>query len=154
MVMVDRLRVYISSTPRPDLPNLSTRCTHLPKTITHHQDMADTKLDQHGTPANMASQKDMDASELAMEKKDTGSDDVEHPAIEEEEFVGIDEKKVLRKMDLRLIPMLTILYLLCFLDRGNIGNAKIEGMTEDLSLEGSDYNIACSLPEYPLFGRH
>jgi hypothetical protein len=115
--------------------------------------MADTKLDQQGSPPNGASQKNLAASELAMEKKDTGSD-VEHATIEEEEFVGIDEKKILRKMDLRLIPMLTILYLLCFLDRGNIGNAKIEGMTEDLSLKGSDYNIACSLPEYPSFGCH
>lgn len=30
----------------------------------------------------------------------------------------VDEKAVLRKMDLRLIPMLSILYLLAFLDRG------------------------------------
>lgn len=31
---------------------------------------------------------------------------------------NVDEKAVLRKMDLRLIPMLSILYLLAFLDRG------------------------------------
>jgi hypothetical protein len=37
------------------------------------------------------------------------------------DFSHIDEKKVLRKMDLRLIPMLALLYLLSFLDRGNIG---------------------------------
>lgn len=42
------------------------------------------------------------------------------------------EEKILRKMDLRLIPMLAVLYLLAFLDRGNIGNAKIEGMLDDL----------------------
>jgi hypothetical protein len=34
------------------------------------------------------------------------------------DFSGVDEKKVLRKMDLRLIPMLAVLYLLSFLDRG------------------------------------
>jgi len=34
------------------------------------------------------------------------------------DFSGIDEKKVLRKMDLRLIPILAVLYLLSFLDRG------------------------------------
>jgi hypothetical protein len=33
------------------------------------------------------------------------------------DFSGIDEKKVLRKMDIRLIPMLALLYLLSFLDR-------------------------------------
>ncbi|KAL6893356.1 major facilitator superfamily domain-containing protein [Trichoderma evansii] len=55
-------------------------------------------------------------------------------------FVDIDEKKVLRKMDIRLIPMLAALYLLSFLDRGNIGNAKIEGLQEDLNMTPGQYN--------------
>ncbi|KAL3442334.1 major facilitator superfamily domain-containing protein [Aspergillus insuetus] len=50
------------------------------------------------------------------------------------------QKRVLRKMDLRLIPMLALLYLLAFLDRGNIGNAKIEGMLDDLNMSGHEYN--------------
>ena len=32
-------------------------------------------------------------------------------------FSHLDEKRILRKMDIRLIPMLAILYLLSFLDR-------------------------------------
>jgi hypothetical protein len=32
---------------------------------------------------------------------------------------GISEKKLLRKLDLRLLPPLTLLYLLSFLDRSN-----------------------------------
>ena len=55
-------------------------------------------------------------------------------------FKHLDEKKILRKMDLRLIPMLALLYLLSFLDRGNIGNPKIEGLTEDLHMTGPQYN--------------
>ncbi|KAK0613983.1 major facilitator superfamily domain-containing protein [Immersiella caudata] len=43
-------------------------------------------------------------------------------------------------MDIRLIPMLAILYLLSFLDRGNIGNAKIEGLQEDLNMTPDQYN--------------
>ncbi|KAL1967856.1 hypothetical protein VTN77DRAFT_2545 [Rasamsonia byssochlamydoides] len=58
----------------------------------------------------------------------------------EVDFSNVDAKKVLRKMDLRLLPMLALLYLLAFLDRGNIGNAKIEGLTEDLDLTGGQYN--------------
>lgn len=38
--------------------------------------------------------------------------------------VGVDEKAVLRKIDLHIIPWLALLYLLSFLDRGSIGNAK------------------------------
>ncbi|KAL3963067.1 hypothetical protein ACCO45_000071 [Purpureocillium lilacinum] len=50
------------------------------------------------------------------------------------------EKRVLWKMDIRLIPMLALLYLLSFLDRGNIGNAKIEGLQEDLNMQPAQYN--------------
>ena len=61
------------------------------------------------------------------------------------DFSHIDEKKVLRKMDIRLIPMLAILYLLSFLDRGNIGNANIQGMSEELKLSGSEYNLCLTV---------
>ncbi|KAK4238961.1 major facilitator superfamily domain-containing protein [Achaetomium macrosporum] len=57
-----------------------------------------------------------------------------------ESFAHLDEKAILRKMDMRLIPMLALLYLLSFLDRGNIGNAKIEGLQEDLGLTNDQYN--------------
>jgi len=56
------------------------------------------------------------------------------------DFSNVDEKAVLRKMDLRLLPMLALLYLLSFLDRGNIGNAKIEGLTDTLHMTGPQYN--------------
>jgi hypothetical protein len=41
--------------------------------------------------------------------------------------------------------MLSVLYLVSHLDRANIGNAKIAGLTEDLGLSGIQYNIALSL---------
>jgi hypothetical protein len=41
--------------------------------------------------------------------------------------------------------MLAILYLISHLDRANIGNAKIEGLTEDLGLSGIQYNIVLSI---------
>ncbi|KAE8356195.1 major facilitator superfamily domain-containing protein [Aspergillus coremiiformis] len=50
------------------------------------------------------------------------------------------ENQVLRKMDTRIIPMLSVLYLLAFLDRGNIGNAKIEGLLDDLHMTGPQYS--------------
>ncbi|KAI1105475.1 MFS general substrate transporter [Jackrogersella minutella] len=62
------------------------------------------------------------------------------PGTTLESFADLDEKKILRKMDLRLIPMLALLYLLSFLDRGNIGNAKIEGLQEDLKMSADEYN--------------
>lgn len=58
-------------------------------------------------------------------------------------FEGVDEAAVLRKMDIRLVPMLSALYLLAFLDRSNIGNVKIEGLLNDLHMTGPQYNWAC-----------
>jgi len=37
---------------------------------------------------------------------------------------GVDEAKLIRKIDWRLIPWLSFLYLLSFLDRTSIGNAR------------------------------
>ncbi|KAK5998874.1 putative transporter [Cladobotryum mycophilum] len=70
----------------------------------------------------------------------TGSHSPNRVASGNASFRDIDEKKVLRKMDMRLIPMLALLYLLSFLDRGNIGNAKIEGLIEDLHMTPNQYN--------------
>lgn len=41
--------------------------------------------------------------------------------------------------------MLALLYVLAFLDRGNIGNAKVAGMNTDLKLTGAQYNIALTV---------
>ncbi|CAL8580072.1 hypothetical protein XPA_005806 [Xanthoria parietina] len=71
--------------------------------------------------------------------------DVKDGAIRPPEYSGVDTsgvdpKKVLLKMDLHLIPMLALLYLLSFLDRGNIGNARIEGLVDSLKMTGPQYN--------------
>lgn len=63
------------------------------------------------------------------------------------EAVAIDpvaEKKLLRKIDLNLIPILWLLFLCAFIDRINIGNARIQGMEPDLKMKGSDYNMSVS----------
>lgn len=54
-------------------------------------------------------------------------------------------KKVFHKVDARLIPMLAVLYLISHIDRANIGNAKIEGMVEDLGMTGVQYNTVLSI---------
>jgi sugar phosphate permease len=47
--------------------------------------------------------------------------------------------------DLGLLPILTLLYLLSFIDRSNIANAKLESLTTQLHLTGNRYNIALSM---------
>jgi hypothetical protein len=55
------------------------------------------------------------------------------------------EKDVVRKFDRRIVPWLFGMFLLCFLDRANIGNAKIEGLGEDLHLTSNQFNIALAV---------
>ncbi|ETN46978.1 uncharacterized protein HMPREF1541_01168 [Cyphellophora europaea CBS 101466] len=56
-----------------------------------------------------------------------------------------EEKAVRNKIDWYIVPLVTFLYLLCFLDRANIGNARIQGMQEDLALYGYRFNWAGSI---------
>lgn len=52
------------------------------------------------------------------------------------------EKHLVAKCDLRVAPVLFFLYMLSFLDRINIGNAKIQGLQKELKLTGTQYNVA------------
>ncbi|KAJ5138893.1 Major facilitator superfamily domain general substrate transporter [Penicillium bovifimosum] len=49
------------------------------------------------------------------------------------------ERRLVRKLDWRVPTLMGFFYLLAFLDRSNIGNAKIAGMEEDLNLDGKSY---------------
>jgi hypothetical protein len=52
------------------------------------------------------------------------------------------EKKLVRKCDFNVLPVITVLYSLAFVDRINIGNARLQGLEKDLRMKGSDYNVA------------
>ena len=54
----------------------------------------------------------------------------------------VAEKKLVRKCDLHVVPILFVLFLLAFLDRINIGNARLQGLEDDLGMDGHDFNIA------------
>lgn len=65
-----------------------------------------------------------------------------------EELGGVDinENALLRKIDFRLLPAVGILYLLSFLDRSNVANAKIEGLADDLGMSESGHQTEFLLP--------
>lgn len=60
-------------------------------------------------------------------------------------FTPEQERKLIRKIDLALIPWLSILYLLSFLDRTSIGNASLYHMRTDLHLKDQDYLWALTI---------
>ncbi|CAG8078745.1 unnamed protein product [Penicillium salamii] len=62
----------------------------------------------------------------------------------EEERAAID-RKLLWKLDLRLVPWLSLLYLVSFLDRTNIGNAKLVGLQDDLGMSNAQFNATLTI---------
>ncbi|KAK5166506.1 uncharacterized protein LTR77_008049 [Saxophila tyrrhenica] len=55
------------------------------------------------------------------------------------------ERRLLRKLDSRIVPMVMWMYLMCFMDRVIIGNARLYGMEDDLGLEGNQFQLSVSI---------
>lgn len=54
-------------------------------------------------------------------------------------------KRYNRKLDIRILPFMFLLFFFSFLDRSSIGNAAIAGLQQDVKLSGNQYNIALAL---------
>lgn len=55
------------------------------------------------------------------------------------------ERALTRKFDLRILPVLAVMYLFNSLDKSNLGNAKTHGLEKTLKLKNHDYNIILSV---------
>ena len=66
-------------------------------------------------------------------------------AIAKEMFPDINEPALVRKIDIRVIPVLSLMFLFAFLDRFNIANAAVYGMGNELKLVGNQYNVALTV---------
>ena len=66
------------------------------------------------------------------------SSEADHPVDQQA------EKNLLRKCDLRILPILFLVNLLIFVDRVNIGNARIQGLEKDLHMnpKSNEFNVA------------
>ncbi|KAG7087157.1 hypothetical protein E1B28_013137 [Marasmius oreades] len=80
-------------------------------------------------------------SKIATQDDESGSSILSQPPKLTEE----EERKLWRKIDRRLMPILCLMYLMSFLDRGNIGNARLQGLVAQLGLVGNQYNIALTM---------
>ncbi|KAJ7736741.1 major facilitator superfamily domain-containing protein [Mycena maculata] len=67
-----------------------------------------------------------------------------------EEFTGVmdkyqpgseAERKLVRKIDMRIVPTIWLLYVVSYLDRANIGNAETGGMQKDLGYGSNQYSV-------------
>ncbi|KAK5056223.1 hypothetical protein LTR84_012776 [Exophiala bonariae] len=51
------------------------------------------------------------------------------------------EKKLQRKIDMRIMPMVVLVYLMNYIDRNNYAAARLQGLEEDLGLKGDQYQL-------------
>lgn len=55
------------------------------------------------------------------------------------------EHRLRWKIDLYVVPIVSVLYALCTIDRVNIGNARLAGLERSLDLHGNDFNVLLSI---------
>ncbi|KAL2204166.1 MFS general substrate transporter [Sarocladium strictum] len=61
------------------------------------------------------------------------------------DFTEEENKRILRKIDLRILPLAAIACGLQYVDKAGLGAASIYGLIEDLNLEGQEYSWAASI---------
>ncbi|GJE85463.1 hypothetical protein PsYK624_015420 [Phanerochaete sordida] len=57
--------------------------------------------------------------------------------------------KVWWKIDLIVLPVVTVIFFLQFLDKGNIGNARVAGLQQQLKMSNTQYSITLTVQHIP-----
>ncbi|KAL4816222.1 major facilitator superfamily domain-containing protein [Aspergillus spinulosporus] len=65
--------------------------------------------------------------------------------IELQSLTQEEDKRILRRIDLYLLPIMAVSYMFQFLDKSAMSFTAILGLEEDLHLEGTDYSWASSI---------
>lgn len=84
-------------------------------------------------------------NEVADEERSTGNESGGYSSSSYVAPSPSESRALLWKLDLRIIPLIGALYLCSFLDRVNIGNARLAGLTTDLNISPNAYNAALSI---------
>lgn len=85
---------------------------------------------------------DAEDDELKMQHKVEANEYLESGIATDEAEFKRKEKALVRKLDLYIAPVLMMLMLISYLDRGNIGFAATQGMAKDIGLKGNQLNAS------------
>ncbi|OCL05540.1 retrograde regulation protein 2 [Glonium stellatum] len=89
------------------------------------------------------------SSSATEEKLDASFQEYAQPSCPESARHRKSEADLLRKLDCFIAPVMMLLMLISYLDRGNIGFAATQGMTKDISTAVSVFYIFYILAEFP-----
>ncbi|GAB7336643.1 hypothetical protein MBLNU13_g10329t2 [Cladosporium sp. NU13] len=102
-----------------------------------------------GAIFNTAKAEDVTVQQIENAPKYASADEL--PSLEEViKRLGIAdwrqlEKKLIRRLDMTLVPMLWILYIFNYLDRASLGQARLSTLDQDLNLTGYQFGNAISI---------
>lgn len=85
----------------------------------------------------------MGTTDLDMKAKAEATEYLETGISPEDAEFKKKEKALVRKLDLFIAPVMMMLMLISYLDRGNIGFAATQGMADDIGLKGNQLNVCC-----------
>ncbi|KAI1424824.1 allantoate permease [Xylaria sp. FL1777] len=91
---------------------------------------------KEGVIEEAARKQGIDEEQFAQFRRFTEADPDWHRAM---------NKKLLRKVDMHLLPLLVLMYLLNYLDRNNLSQARLDTLEKDLGMTGTDFNLATSI---------
>ncbi|KAF9447487.1 MFS general substrate transporter [Macrolepiota fuliginosa MF-IS2] len=74
-----------------------------------------------------------------------GEDSIELDQVPKQRIVTAAEERAVRKLDYTIVPMVTMFFLLSFVDRTNIGNARVAGLQKDLGLTDHQYSVCATI---------
>ncbi|KAI6886532.1 major facilitator superfamily transporter [Hortaea werneckii] len=63
--------------------------------------------------------------------------------LDDEQMAGL-QKRLVRKLDWRMMPTITVMFLLNYLDRINVSNARLAGLQEDCNMSDTVWNTGIS----------
>lgn len=66
-------------------------------------------------------------------------------SVSEASWDAAAEKALVRKIDMRIFPVMIILFILNFIDRNNFANARLRGLEDDLNLSDVEYQTCISI---------
>jgi MFS family permease len=85
-------------------------------------------------------------AEIAMEERATPTASIEDPLpLEGTPERRLAERRLVRKLDMRVMPTIILIYIMNYVDRNAITNARLKGLEQDLHLTDLQYNVVLSI---------
>ncbi|KFA69896.1 hypothetical protein S40285_07922 [Stachybotrys chlorohalonatus IBT 40285] len=86
-----------------------------------------------------------DKKDLSLSHEAADVATVRSATMTERTWTAAEEKALIRKMDIRIFPIMIVLFVLNFIDRNNFANARLRGLEEDLNLSDVQYQTCISI---------